>query len=182
MVDNIFRQLMAGFIGACVGGALAWLLESKNFSPLAIYMLLGSWLGAWLVTENRSGPVFDHVKYFRISQKKAPKALFAALITAVHFGILYAFDISPRSITYLPLVPLIIIVTLVLGFEYGLLAIILSAAIADYFYIPAIYSLKVEQWEDAVGLVTFVIAGTLLALSLNKIVFPKKYMNIEQSK
>jgi hypothetical protein len=173
-LNILLWQLTAGFIGACVGGALVWLLESGSFSPLATYILLGSWLGAWLATENKNGPIFDHVKYFRISQRKATKALFAALITTVYFGIGYAFDINPRSFAYLPLAPLIIIITLVLGFEFGLLAIILSAAIADYFYVPAIYSLKVDQWEDAVGLATFVVAGSLLAFGFSKIVWPRQ--------
>jgi hypothetical protein len=174
MFGNIFWQLTAGFIGACVGGALAWLLESGDFSPLAIYMLLGSWLGAWLVTENKSGPIFDNAQYFRISQKRATKLLFAVLATAVYFGIGYAFNINPRSFAYLRLIPFIIACTLVLGFEYGLLTIILSTVIADYFYVPALYSLKVEQWEDAVGLVTFVVAGSLLAFGISKIVLPKR--------
>ena len=168
-----FRQLWAGFIGACIGGALAWLLESGDFSPLAIYILLGSWLGAWVVTENESGIIFDNAKYFRISQTKVTKTLLAALITAVYFGVLYALDISPRSFVYLPLVPLIIIITLVQGFEYGLMAIILSAVIADYFYVPTLHSLRVDQWEDAFGLMTFVIAGSLLAFGFSKIILPK---------
>jgi K+-sensing histidine kinase KdpD len=174
MPSNIFWQLTAGFIGACVGGGLAFVLEIEGYSPLAIYMLLGSWLGAWVVAENDSGAIIDNAKYFRISQKKTTKALLVVLLTATYFGIEYAFDINPRSFVYLPLVPLVLASTLILGFEYGLMATILSAAIADYFYVPAIYSLKVEQWEDAVGLLAFVIAGSLLAFGISKIILPKR--------
>src|ERR1017187_3668155 len=126
MSGDIFRQLTAGFIGACGGGALAFVLEVEGYSPLAIYMLLGSWLGAWVVTENDSGAIIDHAKYFRISQKTITKTLLVVLLTGMYFGIEYAFDINPRSVAYLPLVPLIIASTLILGFEYGLLATILS--------------------------------------------------------
>ena len=175
MSADVFRQLTAGFIGACVGGALAWLLEIENYSPLAIYILFGSWLGAWLVTEDKGGALFDHAKYFRISlKKKSIKILLFALMAVMYFGAGYALELNPRSLAYLPLVPLIIASTLALGFEYGLMATILSAVIADYFYVPVLYSLKVEQWESAIGLVTFVIAGSLLAFGISKIVFSKR--------
>jgi len=173
VANDKFWQLRAGLSGACVGGVLAWLLESGDFSPLAIYVLLGSWLGAWLVTENKSGPIFDEAKYFRISQKKITKAMFATLISAVYFGIEYAFDINPRNLVYLSLIPLIATITLVLGFEYGLLVTILSAAIADYFYVPALHSLQVDQWEDAIGLAIFVIVGSLIALGFKNITLPR---------
>ena len=174
MSSNRLWQLTAGFIGACVGGVVAWLLESADFSPLAIYFLLGSWLGAWLATEDKGGAIFDHEKYFYISQRKAAKVLLLLLLTLIYFGTLVALNINPRSVAYLPLVPLIIASTLILGFEYGLMATIISASIADYFYVPALHSLRVDQWEDAIGLVAFVIAGSLLAFGLSKIIFFKK--------
>ncbi len=174
MSNNRSWQLTAGFIGACVGGVLAWLLESADFSPLAIYFLLGSWLGAWLATEDKGGAIFDQAHFFYISQKKAAKTLLFLLMTLIYFGILAAFGISPRSLAYLPLVPLVIACTLILGFEYGLMATILSAGIADYFYVPALHSLRVDLWEDAIGLATFIIAGSLMAFGITKILLSVK--------
>jgi hypothetical protein len=174
MPRDLFRQLSAGVIGGCVGGALAAFLEEGGYSPLAIYVLLGSWFGAWLATENASGGITIHAKYFRISQKKATKSLLAALLTAGYFGIENVFDINPRDLVYLPLVPLVIASTLFFGFEYGFLVTILSTAIADYFYVPALQSLKVDQWEDAIGLVTFVIAGSLLAFGISNVFSAEK--------
>jgi uncharacterized membrane protein YeaQ/YmgE (transglycosylase-associated protein family) len=168
MPRYFFRQLSAGVIGGCIGGALAFSLEEGGYSPLAIYVLLGSWLGAWLAT------ITIHAKYFRISQNKATKTLLVALLTGAYFGIENAFNINPRDLVYLPLVPLVIVSTLFFGFEYGFLVTILSTAIADYFYVPAIQSLKVDHWEDAIGLVTFVIAGSLLAFGTSNVFSPKK--------
>lgn len=169
MFAAMVRQLSAGLIGAIVGGVLAWLLEYAGYSPLAIYLLLAALFATWLFVESNGGIVFDAAGRFRIPLVSVSKVPLVVLLTAIYFAIEAAFYINPRDYAYLPLVPLVIASTALFGFGSGLLATILSVLVADFFFVPDIYSFEIHEWEDAVGLAIFAIAGSILAFGMHKV-------------
>jgi hypothetical protein len=170
MIKAVFlHRVSTLLIGAGAGIVLAWLLETYDRSPLAIFMLFSGVAITWLIVEARKGVIFDPLGRLSHPISIFARSLMVMGLTAVTFGFMHAAHINPISYAYLPLLPLIVVGTALFGLSAGFFAIVLSSAIASYFYIAPIDSFWISDLQDAIGLIIFAAIGSLVAWAIRKI-------------
>jgi hypothetical protein len=170
MIRTVFSHKVSTLlIGAGAGILLAWLLETHDRSPLAIFLLLSGVVATWLIIEARNGVIFDPLRRLSYPISIFTRLLMVAGLTAIVFGLLHVAHINPIGYAYLPLLPLIVLCTALFGLAAGLLAVALSSAIASYFYIAPIYSFWISDLEDMIGLIVFAAIGSCVVWGVRKI-------------
>ena len=170
MIRTVFSHKVSTLlIGAGAGILLAWLLETHDRSPLAIFLLLSGVAATWLIIEGRNGVVFDPLGRLSYPLSIFNRLLMVAGLTAIFFGLLHVAHINPIGYAYLPLLPLIVVSTALFGLAAGFLAVALSSAIASYFYIAPIYSFWIGDLQDTIGLIIFAAIGLSVVWGVRKI-------------
>jgi F0F1-type ATP synthase assembly protein I len=170
MIRTVFSHKVSTLlIGAGAGILLARLLETYDRSPLAIFLLLSGVAATWLIIEARNGVIFDPLGRLSYPISIFTRLLMVTGLTAIVFGLLHVAHINPIGYAYLPLLPLVVVSTALFGLAAGFFAIVLSSAIASYFYLAPIYSFWVSDLQDTMGLIIFAAIGSCVVWGVRKI-------------
>ena len=119
---------------------------------------LGAWLTAFVT---------------RWSHAPRPVKLASALAFTLAVVTAHVFlDADPREMAYLTMATPAVVSFLVLGFEYGVISLILTWVACDYFFIPPIHALGDLAWQD-VRLLAHFVAFSLLCGCVLKFILAK---------
>ena len=89
----------------------------------------------------------------------------------VTFALLLRMSLLPAEsrVIYSTFYPTIALITLACGFVYGITAMLCSGALVYYFLLPPFHAFKVLDFEQIIGLATFVLASGIICLSLREV-------------
>jgi hypothetical protein len=161
-----------GFIGvgAVLGAAIAKAVELTGHRWWALLIVLACVLAPSALrgfVKFRTETIFPR---FRPSQRV--KVVCVLLMIGVTLAIYLASGLNPRDYGYAPLLPPVILASLLFGFGHGLLAVIICTVTADYLFALPEFDFVITDVEDAVGLAVFAILGAFIALAIHNLVPP----------
>lgn len=96
----------------------------------------------------------------------AVRYLIACAIVLVFFGLRSLLGPAMGGYPFLLFFPAIIVISIVLDRGTGVFAVILSAGLAWYFFVPPARSFALPDWTEALPLALYVVVGLFQALSI----------------
>lgn len=101
--------------------------------------------------------------------RKAPVALrylIACAVVLSFFGLRSVLAVAMGGYPFLLFFPAIIVISALLDRGTGVFAVLLSALLAWFFFVPPAMSLALPYWNNALPLILYVVVGLFLALSI----------------
>jgi hypothetical protein len=163
---------IAALVGAVIGVFLAWLLKVTGHPPWSVLLMIFCAIApSMMIAPYEPGERRPTVLgWIRWRASRCFKVIVGLLLVAFTLFALDAFNINPRDYAYLPLLPAVIVIALLLGFGPALVGAVAAVIISDYLYAPPPYSAATAAWKDAADLAVFAFLGAINAWMVHQII------------